>query len=179
VNSVVIERASFLRERSIGILPGQYFDAETGLHQNWHRDYDPSIGRYLQPDPLGLEAGLNQYLYANANPLTYFDPTGLDTVRTGLTDYFKCRRLQKELEAAWKKCEQSKECQPPPPTGDSGRDLEALGRFTHWTYDPDEPIRRCVQRDNPGLLSETALTCGEAVMPGLKSVVPRRRPSAF
>jgi RHS repeat-associated protein len=57
--------------------PGQYFDAETGLHQNWWRDYDPALGRYLQPDPLGLYGGdLSTYLYARDNPLIYTDPTG-------------------------------------------------------------------------------------------------------
>ena len=72
-----IERKSFLRESPFPILPGQYFDAETGLHQNWHRDYDPSIGRYLQSDPLGLYAGLSTYSYANSNPIRYTDPLGL------------------------------------------------------------------------------------------------------
>ena len=39
-------------------LPGQYFDAETGLHQNWNRDYAPGIGRYIQADPIGLAGEL-------------------------------------------------------------------------------------------------------------------------
>lgn len=40
------------------------------------RDYDSSIGRYVQSDPVGLDAGLNTYLYALANPHVYFDPYG-------------------------------------------------------------------------------------------------------
>ena len=57
-------------------LPGQYFDAETGLHQNWNRDYAPGIGRYVQADPIGLAGGLNVYQYAYGQPLSYFDDTG-------------------------------------------------------------------------------------------------------
>ncbi len=37
--------------------PGQYYDAETGLHYNYFRDYDPSIGRYVESDPIGLMGG--------------------------------------------------------------------------------------------------------------------------
>ena len=41
--------------------PGQWFDKETGLFHNGFRDYNPSTGRYMQSDPLGLEAGFNTY----------------------------------------------------------------------------------------------------------------------
>lgn len=57
--------------------PGQYFDAETGLHQNWFRDYDPRSGGYLQSDPLGLVGGMATYAYASDNPTRHVDPLGL------------------------------------------------------------------------------------------------------
>lgn len=57
-------------------LPGQYFDPERGEHYNLLRDYQPTTGRYLQTDPIGLAGGINQYGYAYANPLSYSDPTG-------------------------------------------------------------------------------------------------------
>jgi RHS repeat-associated protein len=57
--------------------PGQYFDAETGLHYNLHRFYDPQLAGYLSPDPLGLIPGPNPRAYA-ANPLTESDPLGLN-----------------------------------------------------------------------------------------------------
>jgi RHS repeat-associated protein len=57
--------------------PGQYYDVESGLHQNWHRTYDPSLGRYISSDPVGLSGGLNTFGYVEQSPLTFTDPNGL------------------------------------------------------------------------------------------------------
>jgi RHS repeat-associated protein len=57
--------------------PGQYFDAETGLHYNLHRYYDPATAAYLSPDPLGLLPAPNPRAYIG-NPLTESDPLGLN-----------------------------------------------------------------------------------------------------
>lgn len=56
--------------------PGQFADAESSLHYNYMRDYDPTLGRYVQSDPIGFEGSLNLYTYADQNPLLYTDPTG-------------------------------------------------------------------------------------------------------
>ena len=56
--------------------PGQWFQTESGLHQNWMRDYDPTTGRYIQADPLGLVDGASVYGYALQNPGRYVDPRG-------------------------------------------------------------------------------------------------------
>jgi RHS repeat-associated protein len=61
----------------IGIYPGQYFDAETGLHYNYHRYYDPGTGRYLTPDPIGQAGGINLYSYVLNNPVNSVDTKGL------------------------------------------------------------------------------------------------------
>jgi len=59
-------------------LPGQWEEQETGgLSQNWHRNYDPTLGRYLEADPLGIEASQNLYAYVDGDPLSFVDPEGL------------------------------------------------------------------------------------------------------
>jgi RHS repeat-associated protein len=58
-------------------LPGQYFDKETGLHYNYYRDYDPSLGIYKQSDLIGLQGGVNTYAYVRSRPIESVDPLGL------------------------------------------------------------------------------------------------------
>ncbi len=56
---------------------GHWHDAETGLHFNRSRYYDPALGRYLSPDAYGLWGGMNPYRYC-PNPINWIDPLGLD-----------------------------------------------------------------------------------------------------
>ena len=55
---------------------GQYFDAETGLHYNLNRYYDPLAGRFIHQDPIGLDGGVNLYQYV-PDPFNWVDPLGL------------------------------------------------------------------------------------------------------
>jgi RHS repeat-associated protein len=63
--------------------PGQYRDKETATNYNYFRDYDPSTGRYVQSDPIGLAGGINTYGYVGGSPLNTSDPTGLNPALRG------------------------------------------------------------------------------------------------
>lgn len=65
--SIVVNRFRF---------PGQISDEATGLNYNYFRDYHPGLGRYVEPDPIGLEGGSNLYAYCSNNPVNLTDPTG-------------------------------------------------------------------------------------------------------
>ena len=58
-------------------MPGQSYDAESGLNYNYFRDYDSSTDREIESDPLGLRGGISTYAYVGGNPLSYRDPFGL------------------------------------------------------------------------------------------------------
>jgi RHS repeat-associated protein len=102
--------------------PGQYFDKETGLNQNWHRDYDPGIGRYGQVDPHGIADGPNVYAYAHANPVLKFDLRGeavstccgmtsslpLPNVMQGLECMSRCLETTILISSGWRNEEQNR-----------------------------------------------------------------------
>jgi len=63
--------------------PGQYYDQETGLHYNYFRYYNPSTGRYITSDPIGIVGGedLNPFAYVSNKPMNWIDPEGLKKLR--------------------------------------------------------------------------------------------------
>jgi RHS repeat-associated protein len=64
---------------------GRQFDIESEKYYNRARMYDPSTGRFLNQDPIGLRGGSNLYRYVGNDPLSFIDPYGLCTLSVGLT----------------------------------------------------------------------------------------------
>ncbi len=97
-------------------LPGQYYQAETGLNQNINRDYDPLTAKYVESDPLGLRAGVNTYAYAGADPVWSSDPSGLLVQGDGWKDQEwkdienAAAKIRKELEKC--SCPKGGSCAP-------------------------------------------------------------------
>jgi RHS repeat-associated protein len=56
---------------------GKMFDSTTGLYYYRNRYYDPELGRFITPDPVGPVDGPNLYTYVGNNPVNYVDPLGL------------------------------------------------------------------------------------------------------
>ncbi|HPD46834.1 MAG TPA: RHS repeat-associated core domain-containing protein [Anaerohalosphaeraceae bacterium] len=56
---------------------GRRYDDETGLYYYRARMYAPDLGRFLQPDPIGYDDGMNMYTYVGNNPTSFVDPFGL------------------------------------------------------------------------------------------------------
>ena len=75
------EYGNVLNDSNPGFQPFAYagglYDVDTGLVRFGARDYDAAVGRWIQSDPIGLNGGLNIYLYVSADPINYIDPLGL------------------------------------------------------------------------------------------------------
>jgi RHS repeat-associated protein len=76
-----------LFQQNMRFLPGQLFDTESGKHYNYFRDYDPSIGRYAESDPIGLRGGVSTFGYVLQHPMNMADPKGLITAVKGYSHY--------------------------------------------------------------------------------------------
>jgi len=68
------------------LIPSLCNSSSNGSLSNLHRDYNPSTGRYLQSDPIGLQGGVNLFAYARGNPFSGIDPRGL---KWGTSDFVK------------------------------------------------------------------------------------------
>ncbi|OQA03670.1 MAG: putative deoxyribonuclease RhsC [Planctomycetes bacterium ADurb.Bin401] len=55
---------------------GREYDEETGLYYYRARYYNPSIGRFLSPDPIGYYDSMNLYQYCGNNSINFIDPYG-------------------------------------------------------------------------------------------------------
>ncbi|QEX22835.1 hypothetical protein FRZ61_27680 [Hypericibacter adhaerens] len=127
--------------------PGQQADPDTGFSYNYFRDYDPTLGRYIQADPIGLAGGINRYAYAKNNPPTYKDPFGLDVLL--------CRRPadlpfpMNLFDHYWIKTDKYEAGM-----GGMAGQVPAQGGRSDWPYDPTQTVDHSGQSKSPNATCE-------------------------
>lgn len=99
--------------------PGQYHDAETDLYENWNRYYEPTIGRYISPEPLLMSPqwvawsvkpgrSVGMYAYVLGNPMFYRDPDGWQSVQDNMNCRDQCTaEAKRRAEQRTSKCLES------------------------------------------------------------------------
>ena len=142
-------------------MPGQYFDQETGTFYNYFRDYDPSLGRYVQSDPIGLVGSVNTFAYVDEKPTKYIDASGLQIViplpppptpmPTPLPGFGDGdgEGFERPFWPGWirrliEECTKEKECEPCKPP--AGQKFNKVTHYTSHSQDPNKGTHGCMQK---------------------------------
>jgi RHS repeat-associated protein len=165
-------------------LPGQYFDRETSLHYNYFRDYEASLGRYVQSDPIGLSGGVNTYAYAHSNPAKLSDPNGLAvwlcvrsvSFRIGNHSYFYDDKARQCCGyPGWNKDHPLQNC----PDRERGPGVDSCTLVTTSDIDAKRLFECCKKNANPYAYFPTLNDCQNLTDDCIRSIgmAPPRTPS--
>lgn len=126
--------------------PGQYFDEESGLAQNGFRDYSAKLGRYIEPDPIGIVGGMNEYSYVANTPINGYDPLGLLAIIGCLAqDESRIRKAAQDADAASQTCIDCKD------RAKFRNSIRNISIHCSWsTYAPSDPPQKACGYHKPG-----------------------------